>query len=174
MRKTLKDRKRKENRTEYNGTTNTNPFWYCLQLGFFAGLIWGVMRWLLYLIHFTKVLPGFMADPFFRQSFLKTAWGHLLGLAFFIVFSIIAALLYKAVLGRFRGPWAGLFYGLFWWIILFVMAGPAMGLFEPVTKIGYDTNFTECALFLVWGLFIGYTIAFEYTDEASREPIGAH
>ncbi|WP_235946598.1 YqhR family membrane protein [Paenibacillus glycinis] len=174
MRNSPKDRKQQANRTEYNGTTNTNPFFYCLQLGFFAGLIWGLVRWLLYIIHFTKVLPGFLADPFFRQSFLKTSWGHLLGIGFFIVFSILAALLYKLLLGRIAGPWPGLFYGLFWWAVLFPLAGPALGLFQPITKIGYDTIFTECALFLVWGLFIGYTIAFEYTDEASREPAGAH
>ncbi|MFC4808370.1 YqhR family membrane protein [Paenibacillus sp. GCM10023250] len=163
----------KPGRTEYNGTTNTNPFPFCLRVGFFAGLIWGATRWLLYLIHFTKVLPGFLADPFFRQSFLKTGWGHLVGLGCFIVFSIVAALIYKAVLGRIAGPWPGLFYGLFWWLVLFAAAGPMLGLFPAFNKIGYDTIFTELALYLVWGIFIGFTIAFEYTDEASREPVTA-
>ncbi|WP_192043587.1 YqhR family membrane protein [Paenibacillus rhizovicinus] len=176
MRKTLKDRRPagKKQRERYDESAHTNPFWYCLQLGFFAGLIWGATRWLLYLISFTKVLPGFLADPFFRQSFLKTFWGHLVGIGFFIVFSIIAAFLYKIALGRLSGPWPGLFYGLFWWLILFVMGGPLMGMFPHMNKIGYDTIFSECALYLVWGLFIGYTIAYEYTDEASREPMGAH
>ena len=174
MRKLMKERTRKENSTEYSGAANTNPFWYCLQLGFFAGLFWGSLRWLLYTIHFTKVLPGFLAEPFFRQSFLKTFWGHLLGLGFFIVFSILAAFLYKLLLGRFKGPWGGIFYGLLWWLVLFFLGGPVMGMIQPIQQIGYETIFTEWALYLVWGLFIGYTLAYEYNDEASREPMGAH
>ncbi|WP_225442765.1 YqhR family membrane protein [Paenibacillus lycopersici] len=178
MRKTIKNRKRmnagKSKDLPYDASAHTHPFWYCLQLGFFGGLFWGLMRWLLYTISFTKVLPGFLADPFFKQSFLKTYWGHAVGIGFFIVFSVIAALLYKLALGRLSGPWPGLFYGLFWWIILFGMAGPMLGMFPYMNKIGYDTIFTECALYLVWGLFIGFTIAYEYTDEASREPMGAH
>lgn len=177
MRKSLQGRNNKKKqpyRTEYDGSADTNPVAVCLEVGFFAGLIWGAVRWLLYMIHFTRVLPGFLADPFFRQSFLKTGWGHLVGLGFFIVFSIIAAFLYKLLLGRVAGPWGGLCYGFFWWLVMFVSVGPALGMFKPFNRIGYDTIFTEGSLYLVWGLFIGYTIAYEYNDEASREPMGAH
>ncbi|WP_258171193.1 YqhR family membrane protein [Paenibacillus sp. R14(2021)] len=170
----IEHKHKQKSRTEYDGSVRTNAVAYCLRLGFFAGLIWGVGRWLLYMIHFTKVIPGFLADPFFRQAFLKTAWGHTIGIAAFIVFSIIATFLYKLVLGRFSGPWPGVLYGLFWWLVLFVMTGPSLGLFQPFNQIGYDTISTECCLYVIWGLFIGYTIAFEYTDEVSREPMGAH
>ena len=167
MRNELKHRKR-QHRTEYDGSLRTNSITYCLQLGFFAGLIWGLLRWILYLIHFTKVIPGFLADPFFQQSFLKAGWGLMVGGSFYIVFSILATFLYKLVLGWIPGPWPGLCYGLFWWVVLFVFVGPAIGLFKPIYAIGYDTIFTECALYIVWGLFIGYTIAFEYTDRSEE------
>lgn len=44
-------------------SVHTNPFYFSVELGFFAGLIWGGARWLMYVLHFTKVLPGFLAEP---------------------------------------------------------------------------------------------------------------
>ncbi|WP_308639022.1 YqhR family membrane protein [Paenibacillus silvisoli] len=173
MRKVQSARGKRSGGTDYGGK-QTNPFTYCLKLGFFAGLIWGLLHWLLFLIHFTKVSPGYLVEPFFRESFLKTFWGQLVGVGAFIVFSIIATFIYKVMLGRIPGPWPGLIYGLVWWLLLFLTIGPVMQIVDPINKIGYDTIATEGSLFAVWGLFIGYTIAFEFTDEASREPMSAH
>ncbi|CAH1210190.1 hypothetical protein PAECIP111893_03161 [Paenibacillus plantiphilus] len=151
----------------------TNAFLYCVRLGFFAGLFWGSFRWLMYVIHFTKVIPAFLAEPFFRTNFLVTAWGHVIGIVFFIIFSMAAALLYKLLLGRMTGPRAGIAYGMLWWAVLFVGIGPLLKMMAPLNKLGLDTVISEFCLFLVWGLFIGFTIAFEFTDEMSREPMDA-
>jgi len=148
----------------------TNSLMYGIKLGFFAGLIWGLMRWFFYLIRFTKVLPGFMVEPFFRHSFLMTGWGHVVGILSFIVFSILCTFLYILVFGRLKGPIWGILYGAIWWVILFALIGPTAGWMKPLNVIGYDTIATEFSIFVIWGLFIGYTIAFEFHDEASREP----
>jgi uncharacterized membrane protein YagU involved in acid resistance len=162
------EKQRKKNEYEEH---HTNPWVYSIKIGFFAGLIWSVARWLFYEMKFTKVIPAFAADPFFKVSFLKTAWGEVVGIGFFIIFSIIAALLYKFALGRLRGPWPGVLYGAVWWVILFVVVGPTLGILEVINKVGWNTIFSELCIFLLWGVFIGYSIAFEFTDEASREPI---
>ncbi|MBH5318081.1 hypothetical protein I6N90_09705 [Paenibacillus sp. GSMTC-2017] len=151
----------------------TNPWLFALKIGFFAGLIWGVIRWLSYGMKFTTVVPGFLLDSFLRHSFLKTSWGIVAGIGAFIVFSIAAAFIYIAVLRKCKGPWPGILYGLAWWIILFIGVGPFVGMMEWITKLGWNTIYTEICLFLLWGVFIGYSIAFEFTDEASREPIAA-
>ncbi|MCQ6558172.1 YqhR family membrane protein [Paenibacillus mendelii] len=151
----------------------TNRVLYGLKLGFFAGLFWGVVHWLLYNIHFTTVIPGFLIEPFFRHAFLKTGWGQVAGIGSFIVFSIVATYLYMLVFGRLSGPRWGILYGAIWWLIIFIGIGPLMNLTERVNKIGYDTIATEISVYVLWGLFIGYTIAFEFHDEASREPAGA-
>lgn len=166
--------KRKPPHSNKHHEHHTNAFRFCVKTGFFAGLFWGTLHWILYLIHFTTVLPAFMADPFFKLSFLKTGWGVVVGIGCFIIFSIAAAILYKFLLGRFSGPWAGIVYGLLWYTILFLAIGPVMKITPPFQKLGWDTIITEMAVYTVWGLFIGYTIAFEFTDEASREPIGAN
>ncbi|MCM3627331.1 YqhR family membrane protein [Paenibacillus glycanilyticus] len=159
---------------QYEGAHLTNPWLFSGMIGFFAGLIWGVMRWLFYEMKFTTELPGFLADPFFKSAYLKTGWGIVVGIASYIVFSVLAALLYQALLSKLKGPWPGVLYGLAWWVILFVLLGPVTGMSQRITAAGWNTLFSELCLFLLWGIFIGYSIAFEFTDEASREPLGAH
>ncbi|WP_435171089.1 YqhR family membrane protein [Paenibacillus glycanilyticus] len=161
-------------KSEYGGQHHTNPWLFSSMIGFFAGLIWGILRWLFYELKFTTELPGMLADPFFKSTYLKTGWGIVVGIASYIVFSVLAALLYKVLLGRLRGPWPGVLYGLAWWAVIFLLLGPVLGMSRQITVAGWNTLFSELCIFLLWGLFIGYSIAFEFTDEASREPLGAH
>ncbi|WP_036708846.1 YqhR family membrane protein [Paenibacillus pinihumi] len=151
----------------------TNRWLYGLNTGFFAGLIWGLFHWLLYSINFTRVLPGFLLDSFMQRSFLLSYWGVAAGIGAYIVFSILATYLYMLTLGQYRGPWPGLFYGMFWWAVIFLGIGPFWGMVLPFNKLGWDSITTEFCIFLIWGIFIGYTIAFEFHDEASREPANA-
>jgi len=139
-------------------------------VGTFAGIIWGLVRWLLYTLSFTGILPGFLADPFYRRSFLVTGAGHLAGLLAFILFSILAAFLYKLVLGRLKGPYPGIAYGLLWWAVLLLWLWPAFGMIEPPGSISWRSLITEACVFAAWGLFIGFTIAFEYNDDAAHRP----
>ncbi|REE70650.1 membrane protein YqhR [Paenibacillus taihuensis] len=173
MRNIQRSSRQQGTKNDYDGSTHTNPTAFCLQLGFFAGLIWGLVHWLLFALNFTKVMPAFLLDPFYKQSFLLKWWGGLLGIAAFIVFSIIATFIYKVLLGRLFGPWPGILYGMLWWALIFMTIGPAMSMTKAYNLIGYKTLITECCLFVLWGLFIGYTIAFEFSDEAGREPAGA-
>ncbi|QNK55469.1 YqhR family membrane protein [Paenibacillus sp. PAMC21692] len=152
---------------------HTNRWLYAVHIGLFAGLIWGSIRWMFYSMKFTTELPGFLMEPFFRHHFLISYWGIVIGIAGFIVFSIAAALLYTALLGRFRGPWPGIFYGLGWWALMFLAAGPLIGMTSRVNAAGWNTILSELCIFTLWGVFIGYSIAFEFTDESSREPATA-
>ncbi|GFN30528.1 YqhR family membrane protein [Paenibacillus xylaniclasticus] len=152
---------------------HTNPFTFCLSLGFFAGLIWGSLRGIAYWLKFTKLVPGVLADPFFQLSFLKTGWGYMVGIVVFCLFSILCSLLYFVLFSRVGGPWMGFVYGFLWWAIIFGAVGPSLSITPVLTLIGWSTLFTELCIFLLWGTFIGYSIAFEYTDEASREPAGS-
>lgn len=46
----------------------TNPLRFGLELGCFAGFIWGAIHWLFYTLNFTKVIPGFLGEPFFTTG----------------------------------------------------------------------------------------------------------
>lgn len=149
-------------------------WFFAVYVGFFAGLIWGAARWLACYLHFTKVQPGFMLEPFFTRSFVRSAAGDWSGYAAFIVFSVIASLLYTALLFRWRGPWPGILYGFGWWTVLFAIVGcPFFGLSRLFRGPDLTSLITEACIFLVWGVFIGYSTAFEFHDERQREPEAA-
>lgn len=143
----------------------TNPWYYALQIGFFAGLVWGGFKMAAYYFEFTKILPGFMVEPFFLHPFLTSISGTFTGWAFFILFSILAALLYTAFFLKAKGPWPGIFYGVAWWVVWFLIIGPLSDMTKGLKALDLNTIITEACLFLLWGLFMGYSINFEFTEE---------
>jgi hypothetical protein len=145
-------------------------WFFAIYIGFFAGLIWGLARELLYYLEFTRVLPAFLVEPFFKKSFMHAAIGHWTGLFVFILFSIMAAILYTALFVKKLGPWPGIGYGIGWWIILYAFIGPYVGMMPSIRELSTATLFSEACVFLLWGVFIGYSIALEFTDEREREP----
>ena len=158
--------------SDRSGPVRTNRFSFALELGFYAGFIWGALRWLSYYLGFTKMVPGFLLEPFFKHSFLLSIAGQLAGWLSFIAFSVICALLYVFLFRKAKGPWPGIAYGVVWWAVIYIALNPLFHFTVNVKKLSWDTNITELCLFLLWGLFIGYTTAVEYTDEKQREPEG--
>ncbi|TXK71870.1 YqhR family membrane protein [Paenibacillus sp. N3.4] len=153
------------------GTIKTNRWLYALYIGFFAGFLWGALKIVEQYLKFTTIVIGFLVEPFFKHEFLLTWKGMLIGWGFFTVFSIIAAFIYMAAFWKLQGPWWGLAYGVFWWIALYLIIGPISGMTYWITALDIDTILSEFCLFLLWGMFIGYSISVEYTNDRSREPI---
>ncbi|BBI33060.1 YqhR family membrane protein [Cohnella abietis] len=153
-----------------NSPKPTNFYLFSMKIGFFAGFIWGLVRWLSVGLNFTKVSQAFLLDPFVSRKLLN-GWGWgVAGLAAFIIMSVIAALLYVLLLGRLQGPWPGLMFGAVWWGLLYAWAGPAVGAVPPLREIGWNSIVIDFCLFIVWGTFIGFSIAFELHNEAESEP----
>jgi len=149
----------------------TNRWLYAIYIGFFAGFIWGALKIVEQYFKFTKITIGFLVEPFFRHDFLLTWQGMLIGWGFFALFSIVAAFLYMVTLWKQDGPWWGIAYGFVWWCVLYLLIGPTTGMVYWMKDQDLNSILSDFCLFLVWGLFIGYSITVEYNDEREREPI---
>lgn len=143
---------------------------HSLKIGLFAGVIWGLVRWLATGLNFTRVTQAYLLDPFVERKLLGSFWWQFAGWLAFIAMSVVAALVYWLLLGRLKGPWPGLLFGAGWWGIFYALAGPLIGAVPSLRTIGWDSMTTDFCLYAVWGLFIGYSIAFELHDEFEREP----
>lgn len=141
-----------------------------IRVGLFAGIIWGGIRWLAVAMNFTKVPQAFLLDPFLKRALLYNGWLQLAGWLLFITLSVIAGAIYWLLLRKLDGPWPGLLYGIVWWLLGYALAGPFIGAIPPLREVGWNSLTTDLCLFTLWGLFIGYSIAFEVHDEANREP----
>lgn len=148
-----------------------NPFLYSLHIGLFAGLIWGGLKLLEFAIRYTAIVPGFLIEPFFQHAYLVTYMGLALGYASFIGFSIVAAVLYGLLLRKLPGPWPGLAYGAAWWGLIYLLVGPLTEMTPAILAMDRNSLVSDFSLFLLWGLFIGYSISVEFTDERNRGSI---
>jgi uncharacterized membrane protein YagU involved in acid resistance len=141
---------------------------FFVYIGFFAGLIWGGLKLVEYGLKFTKVSPGFLLEPFYKHSFLATWLGMVMGWGAFILFSVVAALIYGYAFHKIEGAWPGLAYGLAWWIMIYAILGPWCGIVPPIGQLDQNSFYSDLCLFLLWGLFIGYSISVEFTDHESN------
>lgn len=147
----------------------TNKWGYALHIGFFAGLIWGLIGFVMYYFEFTKVVPAFWVRPIFERAYIHSWSGHFTGLTIFVGFSILASLLYTLFFVQRRGPWPGLLYGLAWYVLIFYLIGPMLRMLPVFYHLSFETHASECCRYALWGVFIGYSIALEFTDERDRE-----
>ena len=129
----------------------TNPFTFALELGYYAGLIWGPC----FDILLAKIHEGarLLLEPFFKHEFLATTAGQIAGWLSFIAFSVIASLIYITLFRKLRGPWPGIAYGIVWWAVLFVALNPWLRLTDPVKKrLGIQTSLRF--VFLYYGDYL--------------------
>jgi uncharacterized membrane protein YagU involved in acid resistance len=147
----------------------TPRFPYALMVGFYAGLIWGTLRIFSYTLGFTQVVPGFLVEPFFLHHFLLGYGGIGLELISFTLLSFVASILYMILFSRKIGPWPGILYGIVWFVGLYLVVGPFAGLLPPLGIIAWNSLWSDGCIFLLWGVFIGYSISFEFTDERAHK-----
>ncbi|MFQ3542805.1 YqhR family membrane protein [Halobacillus rhizosphaerae] len=134
-----------------------------LLIGFVAGSLWGGLGVVAYYFHFTEV----SAASFVFRSFWQTEWtGSLLGevLAVLVVaiLSIVTALLYYMLFKSKNGMWPGVILAAVLFLLIFVVLDPLFPAIPSLTKLSSDTLVTTACLYLLYGVFIGYSISYEF------------
>lgn len=154
-------------------TGKTEPVSYAIYIGFFSGLFVSVIRLLAHGLKFTMLDNAFLIYDWFIDMDSHMLKAQLLGTISLILFSIVASLVYLSLFRTKQGAVWGIGYGIIIWLLLFVLLPELIKWPTRGIVMELDTQMFELCLSLVWGLFIGYSIAFEFTDEASYEPIYA-
>lgn len=156
------DRKQKENEKPMHFTKK------CMVVGFFGGLITSTLGLFAHLLNFTSFGPAIVF------SLWKSANGLLwqvLGVLVIALLSIIAALIYKITLAKWQSMWGGIGFGMFIWFLLFFSIHPLVTHFPTATQFNLNTLVTTICLILLYGLFIGYSISFEYSSVFRTEKV---
>lgn len=140
-----------------------------LLVGFVGGMFWSIIGYALYFMNFTKLGPSIFAKPFFSSQVLDKPWAHFIGIGIITFLSIGIALLYVFTLSQFYTPWLGLGLGAGLFAVFFYVVSPMLRLLDkPIHQIGMNTFSTELCLFLLYGLFIGLTLATEYSSSEGK------
>jgi hypothetical protein len=137
--------------------------------GLFGGIFWGLIGYVAYLFNFTVVRPNVILEPW-ALGYWKNEWlGTLISIILLGVFSVAAAFIYYFALRRIKGVWIGMGYGLVLFLLIFFVLNPLFPSIEPLNQMNRDTIITSICLYMVYGLFIGYSINYEYQNTTGKE-----
>ncbi|WP_245780780.1 YqhR family membrane protein [Gracilibacillus orientalis] len=134
-----------------------------ISIGIFGGLIWATVAAVAGYFSFTKVTP----KSFVLRSWLQTKWsdqwlGEVISICIISLLSIGLALLYYVVLKKFPGILPGIMTGIVLWFIIFWLFEPIFTNIPPFYELDSDTVVTTVCLFILYSVFIGYSISFAY------------
>lgn len=132
-----------------------------IEIGLFGGLFWGGIWYFLHIFSFTVAGPNYFLLPFAFGGWKEGMWGNIVGIICMAILSILVAFLYLVAFKKFEGVVPGILYGVGLWMILFL----AIGSFAPVIKSAMEmpreTVITTICIFILYGVFIAYSVAFE-------------
>lgn len=133
-------------------------------IGLCGGIFWSLLGYLLYIFHFTKISPNLVLQPWAIGDWKNGLYGQFMGVFVIGLLSVGVALLYYAVLRRFEKIWVSMLFGLALWGVVFFILNPIFPDLKSVWELGRNTNITTICLYLLYGVFIGYSISFEFND----------
>ncbi|MCP3032987.1 YqhR family membrane protein [Halobacillus sp. A1] len=136
-----------------------------LTVGFVAGVLWSGIGALSYYFHFSEV----SAASFVFRSFWETEWtssllGEILAVIIVGLLSVLTALIYYTALKSMNGIWPGLLFGLVIFVGIYFGLNPIFDAVPHWRELSVDSIVTNLCLFILYGVFIGYSISYEFHE----------
>lgn len=165
----MDDFKQRKNRSEDAASFMSRV----VSVGFFGGLVWGFVGYVAYYLNLSKVGPALIWAPWALGKW-KSQWlGQLLGVAAISLLSILIAIGYRYLFSKIKSMVAGIVFGIALWAIVFYLLHPIFPNLEPMNEIGRNTIATTLCLYIMYGVFVGYSISFEYQERKSASSGGS-
>ncbi|TYR82442.1 hypothetical protein FZC66_02295 [Priestia megaterium] len=142
-------------------------------IGFVGGILWSFIGYLTYVFNFSEIHPNTILQPWALGAW-KERWIGLVVSIFVIgILSMIVGLLYYVLLKKFKTMWVGIGYGLLLWAVVFLVLNPLFPTIKTVADLTFNTIITTICLYILYGVFVGYSISFEaaelYTNDQSSD-----
>ena len=149
-----------ENEMSYNMKVAT--------IGFFGGLLWSIIAYVAFFFNFIRVGPALVLMPWALGDWKNGYIGQLVGIVVISLLSILVAFIYRLLLQKVESIWAGAGYGIVLWLVVFYLLNPIFPGLKTVANLDLNTIITSLCIYILYGVFIGYSISYEY-QELQRE-----
>lgn len=133
-------------------------------IGFIGGVFWSLLAYLASILNFTKISPNLILQPIAVGNWKSGTLGEFIGVALIGVLSIGVALVYYAVLKKFKSMYVGMIYGAALWGLVFFLLNPMFPDLQTVFELPRSTIVTSICLYILYGVFVGYSISFDYNE----------
>ncbi|GEN31124.1 uncharacterized protein YneF (UPF0154 family) [Cerasibacillus quisquiliarum] len=142
---------------------------HTLTTGFFGGVFWSMIWILVYVFNFTIVSPkSFLLRSWIKAEWTETFLGDVITILMSGFISIGVALLYYLFLKKIQSILAGIFYGIVLWAIAFYILKPMFPQNPSINELPFNTIVTTLSLFIIYGIFIGYSISYDYEQAQAK------
>ncbi|MBW8348087.1 hypothetical protein K0H71_01355 [Bacillus sp. IITD106] len=132
--------------------------------GFVAGVFGTLFGFFVHYFNFTEISPKVILTPFSGKW--TASWlGFVITVVLYGLISIVVALLYYMALRKQKSLVWGALYGLLIFIIIFLVLYPIIPDVKWLFHYKFNTIATEFCFFLIYGLFIGYSISYEFEEQ---------
>ncbi|MCQ6273734.1 hypothetical protein JMM81_01920 [Bacillus sp. V3B] len=160
---------------QQNGELKEKPMSF-MTLVVLTGLIIGIvlsgLAYLAYIFNLTSISPRVILEPWALGDWKKGWLGTIISIIMIGVFSIVAAVIYYATLRKFNSMWVGIAYGLVLFLLVFFVLNPIFPGIKPFIEMNLDTLITSVCFYVIYGLFVGYTISYEENEICNRQSNG--
>lgn len=133
--------------------------------GLFGGIFWGTMGFIASYLSFSEIRPNVILEPWALGGWKMEWQGTIVSILLMGILSVVAAYIYYLVLKRFKGFWFGIGYGIVLFLLVFFILNPLFPGIKPFFELSRDTIITSLCIFIVYGIFIGYSINYEYQNK---------
>ena len=132
---------------------------------FFAGLIWSTVWAVAAYFNFTELSPSsFILEIWFDAKWIGRWYGELISIISLSLISILIAYIYYWLFRKLTGLLPGLLYGVVTWLLLILISSSLFVHIPYVNELNINTIVTMLSNFVLYGVFIGYTISYDFLD----------
>ncbi|MED4530677.1 YqhR family membrane protein [Metabacillus fastidiosus] len=156
--------KKQENHKETKNEQKTSLVGKVAVIGFAGGIFWGLLAYLVYILNLTEISPNLILQPFILGQWKNGIMGNIIGIIVLGILSIGAAFVYYVLLKRFKSMYVGILFGLLLFGLVFFVLNPIFPNLKSVAELQRSTIVTTVCIYILYGLFVGYSISFEYNE----------
>lgn len=132
--------------------------------GFIGGILWSCIGYVAYIFNFTQISPKIILQPWAKGKWQDNWQGFIFTILLIGVISIGAALIYYALCRKINSMWAGVLFGVALFFIIIFLFQPLFPDMKPMKKLSSQTIITSICLYMLYGLFVGYSISYEQNE----------
>lgn len=138
-------------------------------IGFVGGALWSTVAYFAYTFNFISFGPSVILEPWAIGDWKHGALGQWIGVVAIGILSVGVAFLYRIIFAKYNVIWPGIGFGFALWLFVFVLLHPLFHTIDPITEMNLNTLTTSISLYIVYGLFIGYSVSYEYHERTAHE-----
>jgi len=132
--------------------------------GMVGGILWSAIGHLAYYLNFTEIPIYILLEPWALGGWKRGWLGTVISIIVLGFLSTGAAFAYYLALRKFKKIYIGIGFGLALFAFVFIVLNPIFPSMDPFLKLSRDTLITSACLYVLYGVFVGYTISYEESE----------